>query len=79
MAEIGFGANLVRTLVSTATKRSHRHIMGKMYDDNNFIFDQLFIRLTNNKDRHKISDKYNFGPPSTIGIRITSSGGPHRL
>ena len=30
LAVLGFGADLVRSLVSTATRRSHRHIIGKM-------------------------------------------------
>ena len=29
LAVLSFGADLVRTLVSTATKKSHRHMMGE--------------------------------------------------
>ena len=39
LAVLSFGASLVKTLVSTATKKSHRDIMVKSVDDSEFIFD----------------------------------------
>ena len=37
-------------------------------DDCDFTFDRIFIKLADNKDRHKISDKFNFGPVLNIDI-----------
>ena len=62
LAVIGFGADLVRTLVSMATKRSQIHIMGKCcLGNSNFIFYQILSKLAGNKDSHKILDMLDFG------------------
>ena len=51
---------------------SHRHIMGKMFQgDSDFIFDRILIKLAGNEDSHKISDKFDFGPISTIDMNVT--------
>ena len=71
MAVLGFEADLVRTLVSTATKESHRFIMEKCCpSDNDSIFDWILIKLAGNEESHEISDKFDFGTISTIGMRI---------
>ena len=38
--------------------------------DSDFTFVQLFIELTDKEDRHIISEKFAFGPVSTIGMRV---------
>ena len=49
--------------------------MGKCGPDkSNFIFYWLFIKHTDNQYRHKISDKFDFGPVSTIGMRANYLG-----
>ena len=40
-------------------------------DDSDFIFGRMFIKLRDNKGRHKISDKLNFSPVAIIDIRVT--------
>ena len=40
-------------------------------DDNDFIFDQIFIRLAGNEDSHKILDKFDFGSDQSIHLRVT--------
>ena len=63
---LGFGPDLIRTLVSMATDSSHRVIMGKCCEHASaFIFDWIFFILTGNEDNHNISDKFKFGPNST--------------
>ena len=39
--------------------------------DNAFIFDRIFFKLADNEDRHKISDKFDFGPARTIHFGVT--------
>ena len=48
-------------------------------DDNDYIFDQIFIRLTGNEDSHKILDKFDFGADRTIHLRVTCPLVFHRL
>ena len=44
-------------------KISHRLIMGKWcLHASSFIFDQIIIKVAGNQDRHKSSDKFDFGP-----------------
>ena len=49
---------------------SHRYVIGKMlssrlysffFHDFIHFFYRIFIQLTDNADRHKISDKFDFG------------------
>ena len=44
-------------------KVSHRLIMGKWcLHARSFIFDRIIIKAADNKDRHKSSDEFDFGP-----------------
>ena len=44
-------------------KNSHRLIMGKWFlHASSFIFDRIIIKVAGNQDRHKSSDKFDFGP-----------------
>ena len=36
-----------------------------------FIFDLIIIKVAGNKDRHKSSDEYNFGPEKTNNFGVT--------
>ena len=65
------GADRTIHMRVTSLLVSHRHIMGKFCLARDFISDWIFIKLADNKDMHKISDKFDFGPVSTIGIRFT--------
>ena len=48
--------------------------------EDSYVFNQIFIKLADKEDRHKISDKLDFGPVSTIGMRVTFPFlGLHRL
>ena len=42
-------------------------------------FKRTFIKLADNKDMHKISDKLDWGPVLTIGMRVTCPRVSHRL
>ena len=68
-----FGADRTIHMGLTCPLVSHRHKMAKMLsrDDSDFIFDRLFIKLAEIEGRHKISDKFDFSPLSTIGMRIS--------
>ena len=33
------------------------------------------VKLANKEDRHEISDKFDFGPVSTIGMRVNQPEG----
>ena len=48
-------------------------------DDSDFIFDQIFIRLIDNEDSHKILDKFDFGADRTKHLRVTCPLVFHRL
>ena len=53
-------------------KKKKKKNWGKYFpDDSDFIFDWIFIKLSNTKNRHKISEKLDFGLLSTIGMRVT--------
>ena len=42
---------------------SHRLIVGKWFlYASAFIFDRIIIKVAGNQDRHKSSDKFDFGP-----------------
>ena len=47
-------------------------------DDSDLIFDLIFVRLTGNKDSHKILDKFVFGADQTIQMRVTFLSVSHR-
>ena len=65
----------------------HTHIMGKMCRDyNDFIFDQIFIKLADKEDKqkiliesssdllvmnHKILDEFDFRTDQTIHMKVT--------
>ena len=38
--------------------------------DSAFNFDRIFFKLADNKDRHKISDEFDFGPDRTIRFGV---------
>ena len=40
-----------------------------------FIY-QNYIKLSDKEDRYKISNKFDWGPLSTIGMRVTCAWGP---
>ena len=40
-----------------------------------FIFDQIFVKLAGNQDRHKISDEFEFRPDQISHFRVTCSSG----
>ena len=43
--------------------------MGKWcLDASSSIFDQIIIKVAGNKDRHKSSDKFDFGPDQTTHL-----------
>ena len=72
LAVFGFEPDLVRISASTATKTSHRHLLGKCCPgDSDFIFDRIFIKLADHKYGHKILKKFDFGPDRTIRMRVT--------
>ena len=53
-------------------KISHRLIMGKCcLHASLFIFYQIIIKVTGNQDRHKSSDKFDFGPNQTTHFGVT--------
>ena len=55
-----FGADQIKTVVTMATESSHWHIMGKTCPPIfSVIFNQFFVKLADNEDRHKISDELN--------------------
>ena len=59
-------------MVSMATKSSYRLIMGNCCGhDRAIIFNQNFIKLAGNKERYKISDKFDFRADQIIPIGIT--------
>ena len=61
---LGFWLDRIRTLVSMATDRSHRVIMGENLVTtltSSFIFDWFFFILAGNKDNNKISNGYQIG------------------
>ena len=75
-----FEADLIRTLVTTATKCPTDIEWGKCCpSDSDFIFEQILIKLASNENSHKISDKFDFGPNSTNGMRVTRPWVLHRL
>ena len=52
-------------------KNSYRLIMGKWcLHASSFIFDQIIIKVAGNQDRHKSSDKFDFGPEQTIHFGV---------
>ena len=59
-ATLGFGADQVRTLVSTATDGSHRVIKGKTV----YFSSDRFI-LEGKNDMHEISDEFEIQPDTT--------------
>ena len=53
-------------------KISHRLIMEKCYlHACLFIFDRIIIKVAGNQDRHKSSDKIDFGPDQTTHFGVT--------
>ena len=47
------------------------HIIGKCSpEDSNFIFDRIFIKLSDNKDNYKILDEFEFGFNRTFQMRL---------
>ena len=56
----------------TIADSSQRLIMGKYCpEDNDFISDRFLFKLAGNKDRHKISDEFDFGPDWNIHFGVT--------
>ena len=54
--------------------------MGKVCsDDSNFIFERIFIKFADNKDRHKTSDSIEYVTLSVINIKVTRPSGPHKI
>ena len=45
--------------------------MVKMLSDVGFIFDWIFVKLADNRDRHKILDRVDFSGVLTIGMIVT--------
>ena len=66
-----FGADRIIRIRVTCSLVSHRFIIGTCCPDSDFIFYLIFIKLTDNKDRLKISDEFDFGPVLSIGMRVT--------
>ena len=53
-------------------KISHRLIMGKCcLHASSFIFDRIIIKVAGNQDRHKSSDKFDFGPDQISHFAVT--------
>ena len=53
-------------------KNSHRLIMGKCcLHASSFIFDWIIIKVADNQDRHKSSDKFDFGLDQTTYFGVT--------
>ena len=53
-------------------KNSHRRIMGKScLHASSFIFDRIIIKVAGNRDRHKSSDEFDFGPDQTTHFGVT--------
>ena len=73
MDKFDFGTDRAIHIRVTCPFVFHRQINGKLVrtDDSDFSFDQKFIRLADNKDRHKISDNFDFGPLLTISMSRT--------
>ena len=62
LAELGFGPDRIRTLVSMASDSPHRVLMGKPCDhSSSFIFDWFLFILAGNEDNHNILDGSKFG------------------
>ena len=64
----GFNCSHVLQLASELLAFECRKIFGG--HDSAFIFDWSFVKLASHKDRHKISDKFNW-PDWIIGFRLT--------
>ena len=57
-------------------KISHRLTMGKWcLQASSFIFDPIFIKLTGNQERHKISDEFKFRPDWISHLGVTCPWG----
>ena len=66
-AALGFGADLIRTLVSMATDSSHRVIMG---EKGVITFSRLFL-LAGNYDIHKSLHEFEIRPDPTKDNRVS--------
>ena len=42
-----------------------------LYEYSDFVFVRIFVKLADNKDSHKISDKFNLGLDRTIHFGVT--------
>ena len=66
----GFGTDRAILMRGTCLLVSHRHTMMKMLSGRlRFYF--IFIKLSDEKDRHKMPDKFDLGSLPTIGMRVT--------
>ena len=51
---------------------SHRLIVGKCFlHASSFIFDRIIIKVAGNRDRHKISDEFDFRPDQSTHFGVT--------
>ena len=71
-AALGFGADLIRTLVSMATDSSHRVIMGKRASSR-FLgcFNRILFILADIYDIHKSLHEFKIRPDLTTDNRVS--------
>ena len=71
-AALGFGADLIRTLVSMATDSSHRVIMGKRVSSRfSAVFNRILFILAGNYDIHKSLHEFEIRPDLTTDNRVS--------
>ena len=69
---VGFDPDQIITLVSVATDRSHRVIMGKTASSRLLeFFDQILFIHSGNDDIHESLDEFEFWPDSTTDYRVS--------